>query len=83
MLKVFAGVLVALIASAVLWLSAVASSSVVTSQRFTADSARRDFRDSMRSRDLQDMRSSVARTDTNVYRLCVMLSPASRRGECR
>jgi hypothetical protein len=58
-LKVFAGVLVTVIASAFLWLSAVAGSSVVTSQRFTTDSARRDFRDSMRARDMQEVRDNI------------------------
>lgn len=79
--KLFVTVLSGVILAGVLWLSSTAGSSVITAQRFTQDSARRDFRDSMRARDMMDVRSSVARTDTNVRQLCLMLS--SRAGACR
>jgi hypothetical protein len=58
-LKVFATVLGGLILASLLWLSTVASSSVITTTRFERDSARRDFRDSMRSRDMQEIRNDV------------------------
>lgn len=58
-LKVFVGVLIAVITAALLWLSAFAGSAVVTSQRFATDSARRDFRDSMRARDMQEVRDNI------------------------
>lgn len=82
-LRVFVTVLSAVIVAAVLWLSSTGAGAVTSSQRFERDSARRDFDAAMQKRDVQDVRASTARTDTNVYRLCVMLAPAARRGECR
>lgn len=82
-LKVLATVLAGLILAFLLWVSTIASSSVVTAPRFEKDSARRDFNAAMQKRDVEDVARSTARTDTNVYRLCLMLAPSSRRGECR
>lgn len=81
--KVFVGVLTSLIGAFLLWLFATGAGSVTSAQRFERDSVRRDFDAAMQKRDIQDVAKSTARTDTNVYRLCVMLAPASRRGECR
>jgi hypothetical protein len=58
-LKVFITVLSAVIVAALLWLSSTAGSAVVTTTRFERDSTRRDFRDSMRSRDIQEIRADI------------------------
>lgn len=58
-MKLFITVLSGVIVAGLLWLSSMASSSVVTTSRFERDSARRDYRDSMQTRDMQDMRADV------------------------
>jgi hypothetical protein len=58
-MKVLVGVVTSLLAAFFIWSATIASSSVVSTPRFERDSARRDFKDSMRSRDMQDIRNDV------------------------
>lgn len=63
-LKVFVGVLIAVISATLLWLSAFAGSSVVTSQRFVLDSIRNENERQNDRRDVRDLRSTGMRTDS-------------------
>jgi hypothetical protein len=58
-IKVLVGVVTSILVAFFIWSATIASSSVVSTPRFERDSARRDFRDSMRSRDMQDIRNDV------------------------
>lgn len=75
--RVLVGVLTGLILAVVVAASKFASSSVVSTQRFEMDSIRRAANDSLTARDMKDVRTSVARTDTNVRCIRAILARSS------